>query len=283
MSRGIDEEKEFSENIDRLLNGEEIKIDENISDDLKTAFQFAKKIKNLRDESSPVFKDQLKRRLLLTLAEKEAEAVKGREKRTSFWETLRNLMPQSTAWRTASATVVVSVLAIIVFWGPSILPQAPEQTFENGAVPAIAPQQKVIPEESAVAMLDSDAILNLEPVLEKTNIYVLGEKVNIGLVFRNTGSELITLSSFPPTIQIWHEDTNTLVRSFSQGSESAEISTSSLLDYTLVWDQLDDEGNQVESGRYSIFVSNINIQRGTERQEDQASFGPVIEIVIETP
>ncbi len=74
MGREINEEKEFSENIDRLLADQEVEVGEDVSEDLKTAIQFAQKLEELRDESSPAFKDQLRRRLLLELAEEEAAA-----------------------------------------------------------------------------------------------------------------------------------------------------------------------------------------------------------------
>ena len=146
--------------------------------------------------------------------------------------------------------------------------------------PAFAPEE---PEESSVAMFDSGAILNLEPVVEETKVYMPGEEIKIDLVFTNTGSESIIVPSFPPVIQISRVDTGAVVRSFAQGSEGAEISASGMLDYTLVWDQLDDSGNQVEPGRYSIIVSDVSIQKDTEPREAQAGFGPVTEIIIEAP
>ena len=283
MGRGINEEKEFSENIDRLLAGRDIEAGEDVSEDFRSAIQFAQKLEELRDESLPAFKDQLRRRLLLKLAEKEAAAEEQKEKRASFWEALRNLVPRSPVWRTATATVAVAVMAAVVFWGSGIFVQAPEQTAERGPAPATAPAPKVAPEGPPVAMLDSGAILNLEPVVEETNVYMTGEEIIIDLVFTNTGSESIIVPSFPPVIQISRADTGAVVRSFAQGSESAEISASGMLDYTLVWDQLDDSGNQVEPGRYSIIVGDVSIQRGTEPREAQAGFGPVTEVIIQSP
>ena len=283
MSREINEEKEFSENIDRLLAGQEVEVGEDVSEDFRTAIQFAQKLEELRDESSPVFKDQLRRRLLLKLAEKEAAAEEQKEKRASFWEALRNLVPRSPVWRTATATVAVAVLAAVVFWGSGIFIQAPEQTAERGPAPAMAPAPKVTPEGPPVAMLDSGDILNLEPLLEETNVYLLGEEVRIDLVFRNTSSEAIIVAPFPPAIQINRSDTGETVRSFAQGSESAKISASGTLNYTLAWNQLDDRGQQVEPGRYSILVSDVTIQKGTEPREVQAGFEPVIELIIQSP
>ena len=128
MGREINEEKEFSEKIDRILAGQKVEAGEDVSEDFRAAIQFAQKLEELRDEPLPVFKEQLKRRLLLKLAEKEAAAKEQKDKRASFWEALRNLVPRSPVWRTATATVTVAVLAVIVFWGSGVFVQAPEQT-----------------------------------------------------------------------------------------------------------------------------------------------------------
>ena len=79
----------------------------------------------------------------------------------TFWKALRNLVPRSPVWRTATATVAVAVMAAVVFWGSGIFVQAPEQTAERGPAPAMAPVPKVAPEGPPVAMLDSGAVLNL--------------------------------------------------------------------------------------------------------------------------
>ncbi|MFH1296380.1 MAG: hypothetical protein ABIJ04_03800 [Bacteroidota bacterium] len=74
MGREINDEKEFSEQIDRLLTGQEVDVGEEAGEDFRTAIQFAQKLNGLGDEPSTAFKDQLRRRLLLNLAEKEAAA-----------------------------------------------------------------------------------------------------------------------------------------------------------------------------------------------------------------
>ena len=283
MGREINDDKEFSEQIDRLLAGQEVEVGEDVSEDFRTAIQFANKLKRLGDQPSPVFKDQLRRRLLLEMAEKEATAEAKKVRRTSFWEVLINLVPRSPIWRTATATVAVAVLAAVVFWGSGIFIQAPEQTSEGGSAPATAPAPKVTPEGPPVAMLDSGAVLNLEPVVEETKVYITGEEIKIDLVFSNITSESVTVPSFPPVIQISRADTGVVVRSFEHGTERAELISSAKLGYTLVWDQLDDGGKQVEPGRYLIIVGDVSIQKGAEPREAQAGFGPVTEVIIQSP
>ncbi len=286
MSRETNEEKDFSEDIDRVLAGQEVKAGEDVSDDYSTALQFAQKLKGLGDAPSPVFKNQLRRRLLLKLAGHEAERRK--EERASFWEALRKLVPRSPVWRTATVTVVVAVLAVIVVWGTGIFTQAPGQWAEKGTAPAMVPTPvpaplPTAPEGPPVAMLDSGGVLKLEPVPAETKAYLLGEEVKIELVFRNAGSESIEVAPFPPAIQISQADTGEVVRSFAPGVESVGISASGTLTYTLVWNQLDDSDQPVEPGRYSVIVGNVTTREANEPEEAQLDFGTVTELIIQSP
>ena len=223
MPRKTNEEREFSENIDRLLAGQEVEVGEDVTEDLRTAIQFAQKMKDLGAKPSPAFKDQLGRRLSLKLAQQVAAAERQREKGASFWETLGNLVPRGPVWRTAMATAVVAVLAVVVIWGSGIFTQPPEQWAERGPVPAPAstpapaPPAKNGHEEVRVATLDSGAILNVEPVLGEADVFLPGEEVRVDLVFRNTISESIIVTPFPPAIQISQADTGEVVRSLAPG------------------------------------------------------------------
>ena len=142
------EEREFSENIDRLLAGEEVKAGEDVSEDYRMAINFAQKLTKHRDNPSPSFKAQLRERLLSKLAKQEAQ----QEERNWFWEGLRNLIPQSPVWRTAAATVVIAVqnpvwraatatvviavLVVGVLWGAGIFTQEPVIFRLPGNLPA---------------------------------------------------------------------------------------------------------------------------------------------------
>ena len=80
MGKGTNEEREFSENIDSLLAGEEVEVGEDVSEDYRTAINFAQKLTKLRAEPSPVFKAQLKERLLSKLVEQEVEAARKKKR-----------------------------------------------------------------------------------------------------------------------------------------------------------------------------------------------------------
>ena len=80
MSKETNEEKEFSEKVDRLLAGEEIETGKDISEDYRSAINFAQKLTESRADPSPHFKDQLKQRLLLKLTQQEVETAREKER-----------------------------------------------------------------------------------------------------------------------------------------------------------------------------------------------------------
>jgi len=125
MRKRSDEEKQFIESIDRLLSGEEVEGFEDMSEDYHTAINFARNLAELRAEPSPEFRDRLKQRLLLQLTRQEVETAREKERRISFWEFLKNLVPQSPAWRTATVTIAVVLVTVGVLWRTGMFTQAP--------------------------------------------------------------------------------------------------------------------------------------------------------------
>ena len=124
MARERDEEREFIENIERLLAGEEVTVGKDMSEDYRTAFDFARKLTDSRADPSPVFQQQLKDRLLLQMTKQEMEA-RQKAKLSSIWEFLGNLVPRSPVWRTAAATLVVALATVGVLWRTGMFTPAP--------------------------------------------------------------------------------------------------------------------------------------------------------------
>jgi hypothetical protein len=79
-----------------------------------------------------------------------------------------------------------------------------------------------------------------------------GDDINIALVFRNEGPDGYSLAPFPPGIIIREMATGQVVRTFSAGTSTGVISAMESLQYTVVWNQEDDSGRQVQPGRYQI-------------------------------
>jgi hypothetical protein len=273
MGKETKEEREFSENIERLLAGEEVKAGEDMGEEYRTAINFAQKLIELRDEPSPHFKDRLKRQLLSKLAEQEAEATRKKERANRFWEALRNLVPQNPVWRTATATVVVAVLVIVVLWGSGTFTQAPEQLVEREPVTEMA-------SPTGKALTTSEV---LEATVSEAVVAPFGEEVKIELVFRNVSSESVEVTPFPPAIQITQAESGEVIRSLAEGNERREISPSGALNFTLVWDQLDDNRKQVVPGRYSLSIIDVTIYKATEPKETHLDFRPLTDITIQSP
>ena len=126
MDREVDIEKEFSENIDRMLAGEEVKVSAAMDDNCRTALDFAQKLVKLHAVPPLSFKAQLKERLLLKLSEAEATSAK----KNWLWDGLRHLVPRSMMWRARDVltwglmsrqptwkTVIAGVLAVALIAG----------------------------------------------------------------------------------------------------------------------------------------------------------------------
>ncbi len=74
MGRERDIAKKFTENLDRILAGEEIKADPAMDAELRAALDFARKMAALRTAPSAPYQARLKAALLQKLDEQEALA-----------------------------------------------------------------------------------------------------------------------------------------------------------------------------------------------------------------
>lgn len=269
MPKNTSDEREFSQNIDRLIAGEVVKASEDTSDDYRVAIEFAQRMVSLRSDPSSHFKDQLKQRLLQKLIEQEAELARKKAKGNWFWEALRSLAPQNPVWRAATATVVVVILAVVVLWGSGIFMPAPQPEGLLAPAPSMAPP--------------TQTLLSLEVISVKTTAYLPGDEVKIDLAWQNISPESITIARFPPAIQITQAETGEVIRSFIEGNEEAEIPASGTLKYTFVWDQRDDNGHQVGPGRYSIVINDVVLHSGIPPTESHQDFGYLTDVTIQSP
>jgi len=281
MDKRTKEEREFAESIDRLLTDEEVTASEEMNEDYRTAVNFARKLTEFRANPSPQFKDQLKQRLLLKLTQQEVVA-RQEEEAKSFWEFLRNLVPQNPAWRTAVATLVVVLVAAGVLWRVGMFTQAPvlEGLGGEGAevrAPVPVPALGVEMEAALQPLLELEAV-PLEPT-----VFPFGNTVTIVLAFKNSSSELITVTPFPPAAHIVGSRTIGPVHSFAEGDDSLELSASEIVSHTLIWDQRDSSGEQVAPGWYNVYAGEVTIYKDTEPAETHLSFGTLTHLLIQHP
>jgi len=265
---GKKDEKEFLENLDRLLVGEEVTAAEDMSEDCRTAIEFSKKLIECRAHPSPSFKAKLKQRLLQKLAEQEAEA-RQKEKVNWFREGLRNLFPRRLAWQYATAMVTVLMLVFAIVLSSTVFAPSPvvEEPVNGDEGPTIG-----MPEQN---------LLGLEAIPQEIVISLAEEVVEIELVFQNISSESLTVTSFPPSIEIIRIDDGEVVRNLEAGGVGVEILQSESVTYTLVWDLRDNSGEKVLPGWYSINVNNVTLSKAGEPTEIHQGFGAVAQLLVD--
>jgi hypothetical protein len=116
MGRIDKTEKEFTKDIDRLLAGEKISDDEQMSDEYRFNMEIAGRMLDCRSEPSDAYKKELKSRLLVKLHEKERASVIARK--PSFWDNwLSNLFPRQNAWKLVPAHIAIAVISLLAIWG----------------------------------------------------------------------------------------------------------------------------------------------------------------------
>ena len=268
MGREYEEERLFSENLDRLLAGEEVQTGAEMGSDLLSALGFARKMKSLRVTPSPRFQTSLKAGLLQKLNEREAEARSG-----WFWK----IIPREPVWQ------AIAVLAIMVVVGGAAVghpfpartaigsfcthstgphPAPPPTTAAAPAAPAPAP-----PPSSAAAPATRPATtaalgnnyLAAEASTDKLS-YQPGETVNIHMVWQNVSPGNLTINEFPPILSLMQKSSGQPVYTFAAGTNSITLAPRQKADYTLTWDQLDSQGRRAAPGSYYLELEEMYYQ-----------------------
>jgi len=259
MTTRDSEERQFSEDIERLLKGEEPL--KRLSDaDYAETVLFARRLVELRQEPDEKFAGRLRRNLLTEMATRDAQAGEA-----GSWFTRLFARP---GLRLAMASTFVVLAAVGLVWRAGLLSPAMPQAGEVPPAMLTAPSAPAAPETNAPEMArgQADAAAKLadgpatsapttSPVM--ITVYVAptnasGDDINIALVFRNEGPDGYSLTPFPPGIIIREMATGQVVRTFSAGTSTGVISAMESLQYTVVWNQEDDSGRQVQPGRYQI-------------------------------
>lgn len=96
-----------------------------------------------------------------------------------------------------------------------------------------------------------------------STVHQAGGKIEIMFTLINRDSESRVISQFPPNVDIQKLNLRSLdkvIRSLPEGTQGPELAPSEEKNYTLVWDQLDDNGKQVAPGWYAI-VMEVRSQR----------------------
>jgi hypothetical protein len=276
MGKGGEMDKRFSEELDRILAGEEIKLDQSMDDDLRSTLDFASKMVQYRETPSSQFKSSLKAQLLHKLAEREA----AREKKRSWvWR----LIPSQPVWQ---ATAVVFFIIIIgsIMWGSGLfrtLMPAPVTTSTTIYTTATSTTKTTITTgtqttTTAVTSYTATTTISTTTTTKTTtatspvhgvylsvdastdkSMYLPGEPVRIDVSLRNVTTQPFTLDQFPPIVSLMQTGTRQPVYTFHAGNQSRTLAPNETAYATLVWDQTDNAGRPVLSGAYYVELEEL--------------------------
>lgn len=268
MTTRDDDERQFSEDIERLLRGEE-PLERLPDADYAETVLFARRLVELRQDPDEEFAGRLRRNLLTDMATRDSRAHEA-----GSWFTRLFARP---GLRLAMVSTFVVLAAVGLVWRAGLLsPALPEAG--DAAPPSMltTPSAPAFPTtdapEMARAQGDAAAKAADEPGVSATyagpvmlTVYVAptnvsGDDINISLVFRNEGPDGYTLTPFPPGIVIREVATGRVVRTFGAGTSTTALSAMESLQYDVLWNQEDESGRQVQPGRYQIDTEFIEVR-----------------------
>ena len=115
--------------------------------------------------------------------------------------------------------------------------------------PAPAPAPGT-PPRTYIEMIEPNASTNKDS-------YITGEDVVIEISLKNVNPYEIVIDPFPPITEIEHRKHSQWdkpVRSFPSGNERRSLEAGEVATYTLMWDQRDDNMQQVDYGYYTFRI-----------------------------
>lgn len=231
MGREQDRERRFSEDLDRILAGEDVQTDVTTDKELSDTLDFARKMSELRAVPSTQYSSRLKARLLQKLEEKEALA---KQRQGWFW----NLLRGRPVWQIAIVILLVAAASIV--WRTGVLePVTPVPTTAPSPTPATVP----------APLPPAGRLLSVDAGTDKSS-YQPGELVKIELSMRNVSPERLTIDRFPPIVSLMQSDTRQPVYTFSVATAARTLGSNEVARVTLTWDQLDFKGRPVDGSFY---------------------------------
>ncbi len=266
MTARDDTGRKFSDDVERLLRGEEPPAEGADPDYLETV-QFARRLVDLGQEPDAEFARRLRGRLLTEMAGRDADARDSRS-----WSVRLFSRP---GLRLAMVSTFVVVAAVGLLWRAGLLlPTASQPPQEAAPGMLSAPPAPIAPEAGAPTTASAAADTGNGATLARTapstspleitgyseSAAGLGEDINITIEFRNTGSDGYVLTPFPPAVTIRDVATGQIAYTSAAGTSRYSLAALQSIDYQLTWDQRDDGGAQVLPGRYQVDVEGVEAQ-----------------------
>ena len=265
MSKESKEEKLFSELVDRIIAGESVDID--VTDtDMRSAIDFAKKIKELRTNPAEPFKARLKARLLQQLRDKETVPVK-----TNWWQRIfANRMAWQLATTAALILIAVGVTWRVGFYQPNNiddLTAMPPKSYDGGEIQpgtensllATSQETEMLTNtgttETFGTTIRSNAIIMANAVTDKPT-YLPGEAVNITVYLTNEYTEPIEIPPYPPVLI--SDSNHNIVYTFGALNGTTVLLPGKSFEFKIVWNRFDSNNNSPAApGIYYIAIANI--------------------------
>jgi hypothetical protein len=246
MGRENDIAKKFTEYLDRILAGEEVKVDPTMDAELRDALDFARKVTRLGEAPSAQYKARLKASLLQKLEEREARQKQKRGFRGMF---------QQPAWQVAIAAILVIITITVIwrsgFFQPSV--RAPKYAPETTATTTTA-----APTTTAPGTTNAPTVPRLVSIDAKTDkaAYQPRETVKIDISMKNVSGQTLTITDFPPILSLMRADTKQPVYTFAAGKETRVLATNAVATFTYAWNETDFNGQAV-TGSYYVELEDL--------------------------
>ena len=98
--------------------------------------------------------------------------------------------------------------------------------------------------------------LYINQVINKASYYQ-GQTIELEFMLANVGDKIIYFKTFPPETAILNNGIP--IRKFPGGTEPKSLSPGESANFTITWDQIDKDGQQVPYGYYGGFFADLNL------------------------
>jgi hypothetical protein len=251
MTREYEESKIFSDNLDRLISGGEVKVESANSREILEALDFAKKLNSLRSEPSFPFKTHLKAKLLQELSDREGT---NENRQNRFGQVLRG----QPIWLTAAVCAALLIVVGSVLWKTGVF-TPPGSNWSSLPSTTVTTTTATTTTATTTQTSTVERYLLADASVDKP-VYQSGETVKINVALTNISGLPFTLTQFPPILSLMESGTKQAVFTFTSGKESRTIEPWQKTNFTLNWNQTDAQGNRVKSGKYYIELEDLDLQ-----------------------